>query len=584
MQPESRAGWTALPSFLAALILAAVLGFAAIGSHAIWSPDEPTGAAIGRAMLDSGDLIVPRLNGQPFLEKPPLYWWIQVAAFRLFGLSDAVARVPSALFAVLAAMVAWAMGRRLGGPREGFLAAAVLATTLLFVQNATRVTVDPALLFFVALAHLGFVWLAGPRSPADRRRARGVIAIALPLAFMVKGVVAVGLGAGPPVLYLLATRRARALRELLVLAAIGIPVFLLLVTPWAVALQRAAGWEGLRECLVNNTVGRFAGAPGGTRYGHSQRAWFYLGVVPPWFLPWALALPAMLRSGLFRRETSASDARRLLLATVGLGILMLSVPSSKRDLYLLPLLPAWSVCVAGWLDGVGERKEGERLDRRTLLAVAGFAALIPLLLGGVALAAAWAPRIPKGLTILRNAQPMGVLAGFGLAALAAGGAIAFEIARRHRKPAAVGWVLAFLVLVVLGLETVVEPLVDPIKEMGELTAAIAERFPGKGPVPGYLPPVVSNESIFGIIGFKLGRSTLPLGTPEEVRSWLASHPGAPILVRMEQLRRLPPDLQRGLSFVYDERGRKSSPFGIAVWKGEPEVSASRPAPPPGGPV
>ena len=81
---------------------------------------------------------------------------------------------------------------------------------------------------------------------------------------------------------------------------------------------------------------------------------------------------------------------------------------------------------------------------------------------------------------------------FGLVALAAGGAMAFEIARRRRKPPAAGWVLAFLILVVLGLETAVEPLVNPVKEMDELTAAIAERFPGQGPVPGYLPQVVSN--------------------------------------------------------------------------------------------
>ena len=88
---------------------------------------------------------------------------------RLLGISDAAARVPSALFAVLTLLVAWAAGRRLGGPREGLLAVVVLATTLLFVQNATRVTVDPALTFFVALAHLGFVLLAAPRSPAEER-------------------------------------------------------------------------------------------------------------------------------------------------------------------------------------------------------------------------------------------------------------------------------------------------------------------------------------------------------------------------------------------------------------------------------
>src|SRR4051812_33625835 len=143
----------------AAVLLAVLIAFAGIGSHALWSPDEPTGAAVGRAMLYSGDWIVPRLNGQPFLEKPPLYWWVQVAALRAFGVSDVVARVPSALFSTLTLLAAYALGCRLGGRRQGLLALVVLATTLVFMQNLGRVVVDPALACFVALAHLGFAML-----------------------------------------------------------------------------------------------------------------------------------------------------------------------------------------------------------------------------------------------------------------------------------------------------------------------------------------------------------------------------------------------------------------------------------------
>jgi 4-amino-4-deoxy-L-arabinose transferase-like glycosyltransferase len=603
MSNETGEGGTGRSSFLVSLFLALLLCFAAIGSHSLWSPDEPTGAGVGRAMRDGGDWIVPRLNGEPFLEKPPLYWWSLAASLSLLGISDAAARVPSALFGVLTLMVAWTAGRRLGGPRQGLLAVVVLATTMLFVQNATRVTVDPALMLFVALAHLGFVLLAElaeSRSPGEARwarlLARSIIVLALSLAFLAKGIVALGLGAGPPVLYLLATRRARFLRELLLLAALGIPVFALLVAPWAVALQRAAGWDGLRECLVNNTVSRFVHTDLSRRYGHTEPFWFYLAIAPAWLLPWTLALPAMLlggmrdgmRGGIFRRETPGSEGHRLLLATAGIGLLMLSIPSSKREVYLLPLLPAFAVCVAGWLDGVGDgtRPPGEvkPLDRRTLLALGGFAAALPLVLGAAALWLAWAPHVPAGAAALRGALPAAGIAGFGLVSLAAGAGLALGLVRRRASPS-VSWIMAALLLLVLGLETAVEGFIDPVKRTDELTAALAAYFPGPPggePIPGYLPPVVSNEAIFGIIGFKLGRTIHPLSTPEEVRAWLAGHPGAPLLVRMEELRRLPPDLQGGLAFVYDERGRKSAPFGIAVWRGERRgLSASRPAPGPG---
>ncbi|HYX24201.1 MAG TPA: glycosyltransferase family 39 protein, partial [Thermoanaerobaculia bacterium] len=332
----------------AAFLLAILIAFAGIGSHSLWSPDEPTGAAVGRAMLDSGDLIVPRLNGEPFLEKPPLYWWVQVAAFRVFGVSDTVARVPSALFSALTLLAAYAIGRRLGGPRQGLLSVVVLGTTLVFVQNLGRVVVDPALTFFVAVAHLGFAILAEPRSAPEVSEAwwtRLLIAVAIPLAFLSKGVVAIGLGAGPPVVYLLATRRGRALRELALLAALGVPIFALLVAPWALALYRAAGWAGLQECLIANTASRFVHTAQSARFGHTQPFYYYLGLGPLLLLPWTLALPAMLRAGILR----GSEARRLLLATVGLGVLLLSAASSKREMYLMPLLPAWSACVAWWL-------------------------------------------------------------------------------------------------------------------------------------------------------------------------------------------------------------------------------------------
>ncbi|HEY4572566.1 MAG TPA: glycosyltransferase family 39 protein [Thermoanaerobaculia bacterium] len=542
-----------------ALGLAVALCFAGIGCHALWSPDEPTGAAVGRAMLESGDLIVPRLNGEPFLEKPPLYWWVQVAAFRLFGVSDTTARIPSALFGVLGLLTAWALGRLWGTERQGLLAVCVLGTTLLFLCNVGRVIVDPALLFFVALAHLGFALVAAPRSSRDARGARWLIAVALALAFLVKGVVAVGLGAGPPVIYLLLTRRRMAWQDLRLLVLPCLLSLGLLVVPWAVALQHAGGWAALRECLLSNTAGRFASTAQTRRYGHSQPFYYYLEVGPPLLLPWILALPAMLRAGAFRGGARGGEARRLFLAAAGLGVLLLSAAATKREIYLLPLLPAWSAAVAWWLARIAEQGPGDTWDRRTLKSLAGFAVLLPLLLGTAALAMAWSPRVLRGLATLRGAVTPGRLAVYGLSALALAVLTAVFLSRGPR----VGRLAAALVLVTLSLETGLLALVDPAKRMTEMTSAVAMNFPGTGPIPVYLP-VGSNESVYGILEFELGRRTLALKTPDELAAWTRVHPGAPVLFRMRQARRLPADVLRGLRFVYDETGRKASPFGIAV--------------------
>jgi 4-amino-4-deoxy-L-arabinose transferase-like glycosyltransferase len=62
--------------FVTLCLVGAFVSFVGI-SNELWTPDEPRDAAIGRAMWESGDWIIPRLNGAPFLEKPPFYWWVQ---------------------------------------------------------------------------------------------------------------------------------------------------------------------------------------------------------------------------------------------------------------------------------------------------------------------------------------------------------------------------------------------------------------------------------------------------------------------------------------------------------------------------
>jgi 4-amino-4-deoxy-L-arabinose transferase-like glycosyltransferase len=441
----------------------------------------------------------------------------------------------------------------------------VLGTTVVFVQNLGRVVVDPALTFFVALAHFGFAMLAEPRSvsaASEARWARLLIAVAIPLGFLSKGVVAIGLGAGPPVLYLLATRRGRAVREFALLVALGVPVFALLVTPWALALYRAAGWDGLKECLVANTASRFVHTSQSARFGHTQPIYYYLIQTPLQLLPWTLAVPALWRAGVFRRGEPGSEARRLLLATVGLGVLLLSAASSKREMYLMPLVPAWSVCVAWWLAGVGEGGVERAWDRRTLLTLLGFAGLVFLLLGALPLWIAWAPHLPATLKPIQVVQPKWLLLPFGFVSLGIGAAIFTLLARWRPTAPPVGGVAFVWMLLFLVFQTQVQALIDPVKQMGDMAMEAARYNRGPGPIPAYLPSGQSNEVVFGMINFKLGRRVLPLTSPEELRAWFEKHPESRVLARAPQARKLPPELQRELMFSWDETEWRVSPYAL----------------------
>src|SRR5579871_236547 len=110
----SRIGWAVL--IVATLY---VCYFSHLGAIGFVGPDEPRYAWIARAMTETGDWVTPRLYGQPWFEKPPLYYWGAAASFKMFGVSEAAARLPSAISALLATLaLAW-LAWRLYGPETG---------------------------------------------------------------------------------------------------------------------------------------------------------------------------------------------------------------------------------------------------------------------------------------------------------------------------------------------------------------------------------------------------------------------------------------------------------------------------------
>jgi 4-amino-4-deoxy-L-arabinose transferase-like glycosyltransferase len=632
------------------VLAAAAVSFAGIGSHSLWTPDEPRDAAVGKAMWASGDLVVPRLNGRPFLEKPPLAWWAQAAGYQVLGVSDATARVTPALFGTLTLLVTFALGRWLGGTRAGWLAAGALASTAELSEDMGRAIVDPALVLMVTLAYAGFVVLVTPRprqtqggEPPPRKRAvldrRGagaragatlLIALAVPLAFLAKGVVGIGLALAPPVLFLLLAAAGAAWREgaaggggaaglwhgwrdtarlLAPLALVGVPLFAAIVLPWAVALLREGGWAAVRECLVGNTVGRLLSTAAGRAYGHRQPFWYYLPAGSAALLPWTLALPAMLRGGgKVQPESSAPAApaprpeggsgkrthyqvgaargeppagvsdgragaeragnetgRRLLLAAFFIGLLLLSLAASKRALYLVPLLPALAVPVGLWLDRLSlgsVEASGSPWDRPTALLLLALAALLPVVLWIGAWEAARGAFHGFPAAPLRAELTSGRLAVAGVV-VAAGAALLLLRFVRHLRAGTTPpgpWLVVPYLALALVYQTAIKAAVDPLKNLHDLTAAIARLDPGPGPVAAYRP----SETTAGIVNFDLDRTVLPLTTPAEVAAFFASQPRGRLVLSLDAWRHLPASPRAGLRLLYDETPTKASPFVIAA--------------------
>jgi len=360
------------------LLVAAIWLVLSIGWRPLTSPDEGRYAGVAYAMLQSGDWLVPRLNGLPFFHKPPLFYWIGAAAMAVAGPHPWVARLPSLAGAGLAAGALFWFLCRHGTRAQARLATAVLCSAPFFYVGAQFANLD----MLVAGCISACVLAAADAALAHERGLpwRGALALAFAFAalgLLAKGLIGVVLPAGVLLLWAVASRRPRMLR-----LAGWWPGWLLLLAiagPWFVAMQRT--FPAFFDYFVITQHFRRFAASG---FNNEHPFWFYLPVLLGLCLPWSAWLLAAAR----RSPGVTAAARRrlgdvdlLMLAWAAVVVLFFSLPRSKLIGYVLPALPPLATGIAE----VARRAATGPAGRRLLGATAGAAALACL--GTVVLAA-----------------------------------------------------------------------------------------------------------------------------------------------------------------------------------------------------
>ena len=363
--------WTFRRALLAALAVGILASFTGVFDHSLWTPDEPRDAEIGREMLASRDFVVPTLAGEPFLEKPPLYWWVMAGFYRVFGVSDGVARSASALAGVLTLLLVFDLARRITNPFSGLMATVVVATMSGFYAECHRVVVDSWLALFVMLGYWGFVVAVLQREspkaenqPAVSPLGIAVMYLAGGLAFLTKGLVGPGLLAGPVLVAIVLGRQWRFLRSWVHVP--GLLVFLALCLMWPAMLYERGG-KGLMDGFVlSNLLHRFS-ASSDYAGGHRHPFWYYMFAFPAEVLPWLIAVPAACH-WLWKRRAPAEWNRPALLFLAWvfpIGMVMLSAAGTKRGLYLLPLIAPLGSVVGAWIVATMAEGRREKIDRTT---------------------------------------------------------------------------------------------------------------------------------------------------------------------------------------------------------------------------
>jgi 4-amino-4-deoxy-L-arabinose transferase-like glycosyltransferase len=407
MRPPNRSSRVAL-----AALIAALLYLPGLGSPALWEPDEGRYAEIAREMVVSGDYITPRDDLVRYFEKPPLVYWAEAGAIRLFGANEFAVRLPAALFSIGEVAATCLIGETMFGAAAGLAGAVVLALCPLVFAFARFATLDPALAFFLTAA-LGAFYFAAER-PDFRGRSRAWMLIAsalLALGTLAKGPVALLLGGAIALLWILVEGRAREVRRMPLLSCVAL--YAVIVTPWfLLAAIRNPGF--LDFFFVHEHLERFFSAR-----EHGWGLYFFIPIVVAGSWPWLFFVPMGISTARQMPEPQREKARsalRLLAVWFTLIFVFFSIPRSKLGSYILPALPPMAIVSGLALSRLGamSRERCTRLIGRFALLNLAIAAMAIVVL--VAIRARIGPTVALDGAVIAIVVAAGALAAWALAA------------------------------------------------------------------------------------------------------------------------------------------------------------------------
>jgi 4-amino-4-deoxy-L-arabinose transferase-like glycosyltransferase len=343
--------------FLLVVFFAAVVYLGCIVSPPSLMDDvDAVQAQIARNMLTSGDWVTARLDGVPYLEKPPLLYWMIAVSYKIFGVHDWSARIPVALSAIAlcwttAAFSLWAFGKR-----AGFYAGLCMSTCIgLFLF--TRILLPDAMLTFSIALALWALLRALDEEESHPGAWAAVMAASLAIGLLLKSLIGVVFPIGAAILYLLITRQlfvARTWKRLRPFS--GLLIILLIAAPWHIlatirnppffsfTIKSIPGeYHGFWWFFFfNEQLLRFLNLRYPRDYDTVPRSLFWLFNLI-WLFPWSVYLPAAFKLS-YRPMDRAGKTRLMALCWIGFVMVFFTF-STTQEYYSMPIYPAMALLI-----------------------------------------------------------------------------------------------------------------------------------------------------------------------------------------------------------------------------------------------
>ncbi|AFZ35132.1 glycosyl transferase family 39 [Stanieria cyanosphaera PCC 7437] len=314
-----------------------------IGNYGLYEPHEGHFAMVAQEMILRKDWLTPYLNGAPYLNKPPLLYWLIAISIKIFGTTEFAVRLPIALSGWLGIIIAWLWSRELWGIVASRIAVIMLTVTTGWFIFTHQLLID-VLLGTLLLASNYFLWklLSQPKSYIFFLAFYGCLSLCL----LTKGLIGIAFPLAG-LLGLIIIKRNNKIVQKIKLGQ-GILLIIAITLPWFIAVEKAnPGF--LHYFIFNEHLNRIFDRRFPPDYEVSKiSALGYLGITAVWCLPWILFFPSVIKFAWQQYQTKHQSAIILLAIAFTLPILVFLPLSSRLIYYSIPAIAPYIILCAGY--------------------------------------------------------------------------------------------------------------------------------------------------------------------------------------------------------------------------------------------
>ena len=328
--------------------------FAGLNSYPLVDVDETRYAVMARGLIGSGDWSILMLNGTPFTEKPPLFFWMAALSIKYLGFNEFAVRFPTAILATLITFFTYYVGKTIISRKFGMYSALILLSTVFFLMLAHVAILDMTFtVFLTAAIYCGF--LTSFCKEEHKKLYWLGFYVSMGLAFLAKGLLALVIPVAVIGLYRLVSGGVKEIfRPLNIIP--GFIVFLAIILPWHIHMYQVYGYRFIYDYFILHHFERLVNAE---ELGKTRPFFYFVPVFLVGFLPWSVPFVIFLvkkfKRFVRRIETKTlhftfdTNERKLILFSAIyfiLVFLLFSVASGKLPTYILPVFPAASMLTA----------------------------------------------------------------------------------------------------------------------------------------------------------------------------------------------------------------------------------------------